>query len=134
MVVTVDNGSEFYAQTTDGWAYRHGVRLDFSRPGKPMDNPFIESFNGRLGTSISMSSCSSRCQTRGRHSWSGNGTTMRSDRTVRSRSGRRSSRWLDVEGALHSLSVAVFSLVPVDALEGFMLCLERNDAACCASN
>jgi putative transposase len=47
-VISVDNGSEFYARTTDSWAYRHGVRLDFSRPGKPMDNPFIESFNGRL--------------------------------------------------------------------------------------
>jgi putative transposase len=47
-VITVDNGAEFYSRTTDGWAYQQGVRLDFSRPGKPMDNPFIESFNGRL--------------------------------------------------------------------------------------
>jgi putative transposase len=47
-VISVDNGSEFYSRTTDSWAYRQGVRLDFSRPGKPMDNPFIESFNGRL--------------------------------------------------------------------------------------
>lgn len=47
-VITVDNGSEFYAQSTDRWAYGQGVRLEFSRPGKPMDNPFIESFNGRL--------------------------------------------------------------------------------------
>lgn len=47
-VITVDNGSEFYSRTTDSWAYAQGVRLDFSRPGKPMDNPFIESFNGRL--------------------------------------------------------------------------------------
>jgi putative transposase len=35
-VITVDNGSEFYSRTTDGWAYQQGVRLDFSRPGKPM--------------------------------------------------------------------------------------------------
>ena len=47
-VITVDNGSEFYARLTDSWAYRQGVRLEFSQPGKPMDNPFIESFNGRL--------------------------------------------------------------------------------------
>jgi putative transposase len=46
--ITVDNGSEFYSRMTDSWAYGNGVRLDFSRPGKPMDNPFIESFNGRL--------------------------------------------------------------------------------------
>jgi len=47
-VITVDNGSEFYSRRTDTWAYQRGVRLTFSRPGKPMDNPFIESFNGRL--------------------------------------------------------------------------------------
>jgi putative transposase len=47
-VITVDNGSEFYSRRTDAWAYQRGIRLLFSRPGKPMDNPFIESFNGRL--------------------------------------------------------------------------------------
>jgi putative transposase len=47
-LISVDNGSEFYSRTTDSWAYQAGVQLDFSRPGKPMDNPFIESFNGRL--------------------------------------------------------------------------------------
>ena len=47
-MITVDNGSKFYALSTDGWAYDQGVRLEFSRPGKPIDNPFIESFNGRL--------------------------------------------------------------------------------------
>jgi len=30
------------------WAYRRGVTLDFSRPGKPTDNAFIEAFNGRF--------------------------------------------------------------------------------------
>jgi len=47
-VISVDNGSEFYSRTTNRWADQAGVRLDFSRPRKPMDNPFIESFNGRL--------------------------------------------------------------------------------------
>ncbi len=32
----------------DQWAFRHGVRLDFIRPGRPVENAFIESFNGRL--------------------------------------------------------------------------------------
>ena len=32
----------------DQWAYLNGVELDFSRPGKPTDNAFIEAFNGRL--------------------------------------------------------------------------------------
>lgn len=47
-VITVDNGSEFYSKEMDAWAYRRGVRLDFIRPGKPVENGFIESFNGRL--------------------------------------------------------------------------------------
>lgn len=41
-----DNGSEFSGQAMDLWAYRNGVKIDFSRPGKPTDNAFVESFNG----------------------------------------------------------------------------------------
>ena len=41
-----DNGSEFTSQAMDLWAYRNGVKIDFSRPGKPTDNAFVESFNG----------------------------------------------------------------------------------------
>ena len=44
--VQVDNGSEFVSKALDRWAYDHGVTLIFSRPGKPTDNAFIESFNG----------------------------------------------------------------------------------------
>ena len=44
--IQVDNGSEFISKALDKWAYENGVVLDFSRPGKPTDNPFIESFNG----------------------------------------------------------------------------------------
>jgi len=32
----------------DAWAYRNEISLDFIRPGKPVENAFIESFNGRL--------------------------------------------------------------------------------------
>ena len=46
--IRVDNGSEFTSRALDQWAYLNGVTLDFSRPGKPTDNPFIEAFNGRL--------------------------------------------------------------------------------------
>ena len=46
--ITVDNGSEFCSRAMDDWAYRNGVMLDFIRPGKPAENGFIESFNGRL--------------------------------------------------------------------------------------
>jgi putative transposase len=41
-----DNGSEFCSQAMDLWAYQNGVRIDFSRPGKPTDNAHVESFNG----------------------------------------------------------------------------------------
>lgn len=46
--VFVDNGSEFTGRLMDMWAYHHQVRLDFSRPGKPTDNCFVETFNGSL--------------------------------------------------------------------------------------
>ena len=36
------------SKALDRWAYQNGVTLDFSRPGKPTDNAFVESFNGRL--------------------------------------------------------------------------------------
>jgi len=44
--IQADNGPEFISVVLDKWAYDHGVTIDFSRPGKPTDNPFIESFNG----------------------------------------------------------------------------------------
>ena len=43
--IRVDNGPEFISKELDLWAYSHGVELYFSRPGKPTDNAFIESFN-----------------------------------------------------------------------------------------
>lgn len=46
--IQVDNGPEFISKELDKWAYENNVTLDFSRPGKPTDNPFIESFNGSL--------------------------------------------------------------------------------------
>jgi len=46
--IRVDNWPEFISKALDRWAYENGVTLDFSRPGKPTDNAFVESFNGRL--------------------------------------------------------------------------------------
>jgi putative transposase len=46
--ITVDNGSEFYSRAMEAWAYQYGVQLDFIRPGRPVENSYIESFNGRL--------------------------------------------------------------------------------------
>ncbi len=46
--IQTDNGSKFISKSLDKWAYENGVTMDFSRPGKPTDNPFIESFIGSL--------------------------------------------------------------------------------------
>lgn len=46
--IRVDQGSEFISRDLDLWAYQKGVELDFSRPGKPTDNAFIQSFNGKF--------------------------------------------------------------------------------------
>ena len=47
-MITVDNGSEFTSKALDAWAHAHGVKLDFIRPEKPVENAVIESFNGRF--------------------------------------------------------------------------------------
>ena len=47
-IIRVDNGTEFTSKVLDQWAYSNDVKLDFSRLGKPTDNAFIESFNGRV--------------------------------------------------------------------------------------
>ena len=46
--ITVDNGPEFAGKAMDEWAYRKGVKLNFIRPGKPVENAYAESFTGRL--------------------------------------------------------------------------------------
>ena len=47
-MITIDNGPEFAGKDLDKWAYERGVKLHFIQPGKPTQNAFIESFNGRL--------------------------------------------------------------------------------------
>lgn len=44
----LDNGPEFSGKALDAWAYQHGVSLHFIQPGKPVQNAFIESFNGKF--------------------------------------------------------------------------------------
>ena len=46
--ITVDHGTEFTSKVLDEWAWQRGVQLDFIRPGKPVENGLVESFNGRL--------------------------------------------------------------------------------------
>ena len=46
--IIVDNGPEFISRALDIWAYRHGIQLVFIRPGKPVENAYIESFHSRF--------------------------------------------------------------------------------------
>jgi putative transposase len=46
--IVVDNGPEFAGRTVDAWAYARGVTLRFIRPGKPIENAYVESFNGKF--------------------------------------------------------------------------------------
>jgi putative transposase len=47
-VITIVNGTEFTSNHFDAWAHGRGIRLDFIRPGKPIENAYAESFNGRF--------------------------------------------------------------------------------------
>jgi putative transposase len=47
-LIVSDNGSEFTSKALDSWAYQRDVGLHFIRPGKPVENAYIESFNGKL--------------------------------------------------------------------------------------
>jgi len=47
-IIVIDNGPEFISNVLDAWAYQRGVKLTFIRPGKPVENAYIESFNGRF--------------------------------------------------------------------------------------
>ena len=46
--ITVDHGTEFMSRALEDWAFARGVQLDFIRPGKPVENAYVESFNGRF--------------------------------------------------------------------------------------
>jgi len=47
-VITIDNGPEFAEKALDEWAYRKRIKPNFITPGKPVENVYAESFNGRL--------------------------------------------------------------------------------------
>ena len=48
VMIVCDNGPEFTSKALDAWAYQRGVKLHFIRPGKPVENAYVESFNGKL--------------------------------------------------------------------------------------
>ena len=47
-VITIDNGTEFTSRHFEFWAHQRGIRLDFIAPGRPVENCYIESFNGKF--------------------------------------------------------------------------------------
>jgi putative transposase len=47
-VIVTDNGPEFAGTKFESWAFQKGVKVHFIRPGKPVENAFVESFNGRF--------------------------------------------------------------------------------------
>ena len=84
-VITMENGPEFAERVLDEWAYRKGVKLDFIRPGKPIENALAESFIGRfrdeyLNTNWFMNLEHAR---EIKSLKTGRGTTTKSDHTVR---------------------------------------------------
>jgi len=54
----VDHGPEFEGQVLDAWAYERCVHLSFIRPGKPNENAYIASFNGKFRDECRLSYCS----------------------------------------------------------------------------
>lgn len=47
-MITCDNGTEFTRNHFDAWAQKRGIAIDFIQPGRPVENGFIESFNGNM--------------------------------------------------------------------------------------
>ena len=46
--IVSDNGPEFTGKAMDQWAFRNGVRQQFITPGRPVENAYVESFNGKM--------------------------------------------------------------------------------------
>ena len=89
--IRVDQGTEFVSRDLDLWAYQRGVTLDFSRPGKPTDNAFIETFNGKFRAECLNAHWFMSSTMRGENARLGVETTTRSDLTARSATKPQSS-------------------------------------------
>jgi putative transposase len=48
LMITTDNGTEFTSRHFDSWAHQRGIKLDYIAPGRPVENCYIESFNGKF--------------------------------------------------------------------------------------
>ena len=82
-VIRSDNGKEFCGKAMVTWAHVRGVQLRLIEPGKPNQNAYTESFNGRLRTNASTSTGFPPCCTRAPRSNTGGGNTTRNDQRRR---------------------------------------------------
>jgi transposase InsO family protein len=80
--VILDNGPEFAGTALDAWAAQHGVHLHFIQPGKPVQNAFIESFNGKFRDECLNEHWFLTLQEAQLVIEAGGGSTMKSGRTV----------------------------------------------------
>jgi len=79
-MIVSDNGTELTSNAILAWQQERGVEWHYIAPGKPMQNGFVESFNGRLLTSASTSTCSPTSRKPVRSSKNGGSTTTPTDR------------------------------------------------------
>ena len=77
-ILVMDNGSDFVGRALDSRAYARGIQLHFIEPGKPNQNAYVESFNGRLRDECLNEHCSSAWPKPGTPSRRGASTTMAS--------------------------------------------------------
>ena len=105
LAITVDNGSELCSRAMEAWGCQYGVQLDFIRPGRPVENSYIESFNGKFRAEclnanwfMSLDEARSKCEGWRRdynevrpHSAIGNKTPIELHRTAASPAGRMSN-------------------------------------------
>jgi transposase InsO family protein len=111
-MITVDNGSEFTSKALDAWAHEHGVKLDFIRPGKPVENAVIESFNGRFRDECLNTQVFAHCMMLDRRLKRGGSITMSIGRIVHwgiSRPRNLSSKWLKPGCRRHRISSSLWS-------------------------
>ena len=87
--ITVDNGSEFSSRALEAWVMSNDVQLCFIRPGRPVENGFIESFNGRLRDECLNVEWFLRWKMPGRSWRSSESTTITNVHTARWRTGHR---------------------------------------------
>ena len=81
--IVMDNGPEFTSKALDAWAHANGVKLHFIRPGKPTENAYVESFNGRFREECLNENWFVNLVEARRGSRSGEGTTTKRGHTAR---------------------------------------------------